>query len=119
MEKAVKCAQERCFKGCAYLKTSDITWADKTKSCYKDFCKNSDGKYTDGKICNDDSKANPIVFQSVENSGAEIQKDDLDTFGCVALSDSCGSGGFTKELVSGKTVLYIEKSLIPKSGFCN
>ena len=122
LERATRCAQDRCFKGCGYLKEenfkNDIRWKHNEVSCYEQFCKKEkldSLKLKEGdKVCNDNSKSYPVEFQILDKDPiTAIQADDLETFGCVVPAPStCSSGGFTQELVSDKTVLYIDKNLI-------
>jgi len=125
LERAIECAQARCFandrgkEGCGYLKDHDIKWKRNEVSCYEQFCKKENLeklKLKEGdKVCNDNSKNYPVEFQIIETDlKATIQADDLkERFGCVVPAPStCSSGGFIHELVSDKTVLYIDQSLL-------
>lgn len=111
LERAILCAEARCFDGCGSLKSNDITWNSGSVSCYKNFCENSKLD----KICNDDSRINPVVFQTFETGlGTIIQADDLDDFGCIVQTPSnvCDSGGWTRELVGNKKILYIDREVL-------
>ena len=119
LEKAVKCAADRCFKGCNDIETQAITWlggVSCSQFCQKEF---QDDK---GKICGERAKAHPVVFKSGEHVGAIIQAADMkDYVQCLAPApvEACGkdSIGWTKQVIStsGRPVLYIDESLVRSS----
>ncbi len=114
LEKAIACAKVRCFEGCG--KAKSIKWEGGTCAEFCDPNKLKEyGLKDDSKVCDEISRAYPVEFRTPETGGsATIQAEDLsDIFSCVATAtDKCGTGGYAREKVGGKPVLYIDNSAI-------
>jgi hypothetical protein len=109
LQYALQCSYYRCVKGCNSDEVKRLKYSATENSfdC-SEFCKPefTDTGTADGKVCDDNAKANPVTAEVVASGGEKISLDKLNFAFCLTKVDSCGSG------VNYPNFVFIEKSSV-------
>jgi hypothetical protein len=112
LQKAIQCSYYRCIYGCSsdQVKQVQYSFGGVSFDCSQ-FCKPeyTDTKTADGKVCDDNSKNNPVTAEVVSSNGEKISIDKLGFSPCMVESDTCGGQS------GGAPFIFVQKSAITEN----